>query len=148
VSRKIRKYRSRSSLSDKIPFIPFVLRSITGLYGSGGIDGIARLYGQACSCSQRSPASSCHPRCGSVFFRIKRKMFFRATRQTLYRVPSVAPWMSVRIKDKYSWLPAVPGVAFVRPVGSNLMEYTIEEVRHGTRSEPLSISRLETRRIP
>lgn len=42
--------------------------------------------------------------------------------------------MSVRIKDKYSWLPAVPGVAFVRPVGSNLMEYTIEEVRHGTRA--------------
>lgn len=42
--------------------------------------------------------------------------------------------MSVRIKDKYSWLPAVPSTRRgVRPVGSNLMEYTIEEVRHGTR---------------
>lgn len=110
------------------------------LHGSEGIDGIARLYGQPCSGStQRSPASSGAPmptiRCVwfRVFFEQNGKCFSarRGKRCIVYLLRRTDE--RIRIKDKYSWLPAVPGVAFVRSVGSNLMEYTIEEVRHETR---------------
>lgn len=74
---------------DGIRFIPCSVRLLA--FMDPRLDGIARLYGQPCSGStQRASSSHCRPPGGSVFFRIKRKMFFRATRQTLYRVPFAA----------------------------------------------------------
>jgi len=54
--------------------------------------------------------------------------------------------MSVRIKDKYSWLPAVPGVAR-SPSGKQFNGIHDREKFDAKRGEPLSISRLEMRRI-
>lgn len=72
--------------------------------------------------------------CGSVFFSNKTENVFpRDEANVVFVYLPRRTDERIRIKDKYSWLPAVPGVAFVRSVGSNLMGYTIEEVRHGTR---------------
>lgn len=107
-----------------------------------------RLYGRPCSGStQRSHSSGAPPttRC-SVFFRIKWKMFFRATRQTLYRVPSAAHRRAYVLKINILGCRWYRGKwrSLSRKQFNGIRGNTIEEVRRG---ETLSISRLETRRI-